>query len=202
MSDKLPQTPHGFRTRGALLRAGRKVLEQKGLHKTRIADVAAEAGVAVGSFYVHFDNKEDLFRQLLIAVEDEVYGELSTVAPGTADPVQRILETNRLYLTAFKRNSRFWRVIEESVLLFPDAPSVLSERRVYYRSRTERAIRRMQQSGLVATTIEPAAAALILGAMTERLAYMWFVFDDRSDLDDLTGYLTRLWLNLLGIDDR
>ncbi len=193
------QTMSPQQTRGALLRAGRRVLERKGLHKTRISDITGEAGVSVGAFYKHFQNKEDLLRQLLITVEDEVYGELVPVRARSIDPAQRIHETNRLYLTAFNRNAAFWKSIEVAALGDPDLPDVLAERRHYYRSRTERAIVRWQQAGQVPADVDPATAAFLLGAMTERLAYLWFVFRKRDDIDEATRDLTRLWLNYLSI---
>lgn len=193
----------GTQTRGALLRAGRRVLEQRGLHNTRIADIAAEAKVSVGSFYLQFENKEDLFRQLLIGVEDEVYGELVPVTPGSVNPAQRVAESNHLYLTAFRRNAAFWKVIEEASLLYPDTSAVLAERRTYYRSRSERAIRRWQVAGLIDLKLDPAVAASLLGAMTERLAYIWFVFNSSAniDIDIATDHLTTLWLNVLNVVD-
>ena len=199
MSERAAQTAQGSRTRGALLRAGRRVLERKGLHKTRISDITKEAEVSVGTFYLHFENKDDLFRQLLITVEDEVYGELVPAEPGAVDPAQRIRQTNRLYLTAFKRNAAFWTCVEAAALEQPDLPGVLAERNRYYRSRTERAIARWQAAGQVAPEVDPATAAFLLGAMTERLAYLWYVFGHRDDVDQATEDLTRLWLNYLGL---
>ncbi len=112
------------------------MFEDKGYYGARIADVAAEAGMAVGSFYTYFDSKEALFRDVLIEVEDEVYGELSPAGPQPEDPRERIYQTNLLYFTAFQRNVGFWRAVEESALTNPDARRVLAERRRYYRGRT------------------------------------------------------------------
>ncbi|GAA1510724.1 TetR/AcrR family transcriptional regulator [Nocardioides humi] len=200
-TERTPQTTQAHRTRGALLRAGRRVLERKGLHKTRVSDITKEAGVAAGTFYLHFENKDDLFRQLLITVEDEVYGELvPSRSGGSVDPAQRIRETNALYLSSFKRNSGFWKSVEAAALGQSDLPDVLAERNRYYRSRTERAIARWQAAGEVSPDVDPATAAFVLGAMTERLAYVWYVFGHREDVDAAADDLTRLWLNYLGID--
>ncbi|MCR1783919.1 TetR/AcrR family transcriptional regulator [Nocardioides carbamazepini] len=199
-TERTPQTTQAHRTRGALLRAGRRVLERKGLHKTRVSDITKEAGVAAGTFYLHFENKDDLFRQLLITVEDEVYGELvPSRSGGSVDPAHRIRETNLLYLSSFKRNAGFWKSVEAAALGQPDLPDVLAERNRYYRSRTERAIARWQAAGEVSPDVDPATAAFVLGAMTERLAYIWYVFGHREDVDAAADDLTRLWLNYLGI---
>ncbi|WP_440899717.1 TetR/AcrR family transcriptional regulator [Actinosynnema sp.] len=199
MADESARTRQGLRTRGALLRAGRQVLEQRGYHQTRIADITQQASTSVGTFYLHFKDKDELFRQLLIDVEDEVYGELSPRRTDTVDPAQRIEETNRLYLQAFQRNAQFWRVIEEASLSDPESRRVLDERLRLYRSRTERAIVRWQAGGFVDADLDPTLAAALLGSMTERCAYHWFVFGEAPDLDTVSEHLTTLWLNLLGL---
>ncbi len=201
MPDDSPRTRQGLRTRGALLRAGRQVLEERGYHQTRIADITRKANTSVGSFYLHFAGKYEIFRQLLIDVEDEVYGELTPRLSTSTDPRERIAETNRLYLRAFERNAQLWRVIEEASLSDPEPSRVLSERLRLYRSRTERAILRWQAAGDVDPDLDAALAAEMLGSMTERCAYHWFVFGTAPDLDAATEQLTTLWLNMLGIDD-
>jgi AcrR family transcriptional regulator len=175
------------------------VLEQRGYHQTRIADITKQANTSVGAFYLHFSGKYELFRQLLIDVEDEVYGELTPRLAATADPRDRIAETNRLYLQAFRRNAQLWRVIEEASLSDPEPSRVLSERLRLYRSRTERAIARWQAAGDVDPELDATLAAEMLGSMTERCAYHWFVFGDPPDLEAATEQLTTLWLNMLGV---
>ncbi|QKW39351.1 TetR/AcrR family transcriptional regulator [Actinomadura sp. NAK00032] len=192
-------TRQARRARGALLRAGRKVFEDKGYYGARVADVAAEAGMAVGSFYTYFDSKEALFREVLIEVEDEVYGELSPAGPQPEDPRARIHQTNLLYFTAFQRNVGFWRAVEESALTNPDARRVLAERRRYYRGRTRRALARWQDRGLIGDDLDLDFAAAALGAMTERCAYLWFIFGDPVAPDEAATKITDLWLTTLGL---
>jgi len=54
------------RTRQDLLAAATRVLAEKGLHRTKIADIAAAADVGVGTFYLHFPDKDSL-RQCVAA---------------------------------------------------------------------------------------------------------------------------------------
>ncbi len=51
--------------RELLQEAALKVFLAKGFHQTRIEDIAARAGVGKGTFYLHFDSKEDLVHSLL-----------------------------------------------------------------------------------------------------------------------------------------
>ena len=51
-------TPKGRRTREALLTAGEVVAEREGLSGLSVAAVADRAGVAKGTFYLYFDDRE------------------------------------------------------------------------------------------------------------------------------------------------
>ncbi len=55
-----------------ILESATKVFASKGFYNAKIQDVAAEAGVAHGTVYLYFRNKDDL----LSAIFCEVLGEL------------------------------------------------------------------------------------------------------------------------------
>ncbi|WP_421790827.1 TetR/AcrR family transcriptional regulator [Hyphobacterium sp.] len=54
-------------TRARLIEAGAKVFAERGLEGTRIGDIAKEAGVAMGTLYTHFPDKEALFDEVMRA---------------------------------------------------------------------------------------------------------------------------------------
>jgi AcrR family transcriptional regulator len=53
------------RTRDDLLAAARKVFARRGYHDTSILDITEEADVGVGTFYLHFRDKDEVFRTLI-----------------------------------------------------------------------------------------------------------------------------------------
>lgn len=54
-------------TRHKLIGAGAKVFAADGVQGARIADIAREAGVAIGTLYTHFADKDALFIELMRA---------------------------------------------------------------------------------------------------------------------------------------
>tara|TARA_R110002072_G_scaffold101852_8_gene224358 strand:- start:278 stop:925 length:648 start_codon:yes stop_codon:yes gene_type:complete len=54
-------------TRRKLIGAGAKVFAADGVQGARIADIAREAGVAIGTLYTHFADKDALFIELMRA---------------------------------------------------------------------------------------------------------------------------------------
>ncbi len=66
-------------TRAALRRAGQERFEAQGYAGTNIGDIARAAGVAHGTFYVHFESKEALLDELLVEFNDEFARRLAPV---------------------------------------------------------------------------------------------------------------------------
>jgi AcrR family transcriptional regulator len=63
-AEDTPVTPKGRRTREALLEAGEVVAEREGLSGLSVAAVTDRAGVAKGTFYVYFDDRESFIDAL------------------------------------------------------------------------------------------------------------------------------------------
>lgn len=53
------------RTRADLLAAARKVFAAKGYHAASILDITTEADVGIGTFYLHFHDKDEVFNTLV-----------------------------------------------------------------------------------------------------------------------------------------
>jgi TetR/AcrR family transcriptional repressor of nem operon len=82
----------GKSTRESLLAAGVSVAERHGLSGLSVNRVVAEAGVAKGTFYVHFDSREEfvdaLHARFHARVEEKV-AEATTGVPPGADRIVR-----------------------------------------------------------------------------------------------------------------
>src|SRR5512140_1865037 len=72
--------------RKRLLQAAVQTFGRRGFHEAKIAEIAAEAGVAEGTVYLYFRNKEDLLGCVFDETMDEVLSEARAIrhAEGTA----------------------------------------------------------------------------------------------------------------------
>src|SRR5438270_13354423 len=93
------------RTRQELLAAATRVLAEKGLDRTKITDIAAAADVGVGTFYLHFPDKETLFDAV---VEDTVRRLKTTVdaARNKARTAVDKVRASNVALFRFARDNR------------------------------------------------------------------------------------------------
>ena len=57
-----------------IINAAIKIFAQKGFYNAKVADVAREAGIADGTIYLYFKNKDDLLISLFESKMEESYG--------------------------------------------------------------------------------------------------------------------------------
>ena len=85
-SDRAPGRSRAA-TRNRILASGTALFARRGLHEVTSHDIASEAGVAAGTFYLHFPDKQTLFR--------EIAAEICANAPLA---VQEITRAAKVYL--------------------------------------------------------------------------------------------------------
>lgn len=82
-----PSDPHA---RARLLNAARAVFSERGLDRAKVEDITTRAQLSKGAFYLHFESKEEAFRELLAGVvshlermlDETSDQQLSTAPPG------------------------------------------------------------------------------------------------------------------------
>ena len=109
------------RTRGALIKAAQAFIAAGKLN-VPVLDITQAADVGMGSFYNHFDSKEELFRAALAEVFD-AHGALLDSLPEAEDPAERFARSFRLTGRLFRRRPQ-----ESYVLLNVGLGPMLSER--------------------------------------------------------------------------
>jgi AcrR family transcriptional regulator len=92
-----PRTRRGQETRAALLRAAEEVIGAKGFAAAAITDITRIAGIAQGTFYIYFDSKEHVFRELVLEMSRLTRKTLSRAVAAAPDR----LSAERLGLRAF-----------------------------------------------------------------------------------------------------
>jgi AcrR family transcriptional regulator len=201
---RAPASARGTRTREALVKAARRVFERDGFLDARITDIAAEAGVASGSFYTYFTSKEDAFAAVMEEIGEEMlHPRLSGSLTDRDDPIAVIDAANRAYLASYRRHAKLMGLMEQVAQVDEDFRKLRLRRAKAFVERNARAISRLQQRGLADPDLDPDLAAHAMSSMVSRMAYQRYVQGlGRASPEALTSTLTRLWANALGITPR
>lgn len=83
-----------------MLRHAKRIFARKGYHRTNVADIISRARIARGTFYLYFQNKKDLFEELLAQVLTELSHRIQRlrVGPEEPDPVDQLRNNLRRVL--------------------------------------------------------------------------------------------------------
>jgi len=88
--------PKNSDKRQKILAGALKAFAKKGFYNTKVSEIADEAGVADGTIYLYFDNKDDLlislFEDRMEWIIDRLETELAKVDGGVCDRLKRFVE--------------------------------------------------------------------------------------------------------------
>lgn len=116
-----PKTKRGQARRAAILEAAETVIGSRGFSTASIAEITRQAGTALGTFYIYFSSKEEIFREL---VAEMGVATRKAVGQAIAEAPDR-LSAERTGLEAFLRfvaaRPTLYRIVEEARFVDPDA---------------------------------------------------------------------------------
>ncbi|MCP4615457.1 MAG: TetR/AcrR family transcriptional regulator [Bradyrhizobium sp.] len=118
ISRPAPKTERGVRTRAALLRAAERCFGDRGFHAVSVNDITEEAGIAIGTFYLYFTDKLEVFR----AVVDLIQAELR-VHLRSSDAEDRLLRERQglsSFLAFACERPKMFRILQESYIVDAD----------------------------------------------------------------------------------
>ena len=181
-----------LQTRARLLESGRKLFAERGLHGVTSHDIAGGAGVAAGTFYLHFKDKEALFREiadetiellrarLLAATRDAKT--LRAGVPAFVEALVGFAEENRdLVRILFSRDAEAAGI--EADVLNELAATIAENRR-------ERIARGEQPAEL-----DPDVLSQALVGLLARVIAWWVEDPDRASRETVIQTLTRIQLS-------
>jgi AcrR family transcriptional regulator len=79
-----------LKTRQSLLAAGKQLFSERGYEASTVRDIATEAGMSTGAVFANFNDKADLFSEILAADQDTVAGAMRQAAQGPGPAAQRL----------------------------------------------------------------------------------------------------------------
>lgn len=87
-----------------ILRAAARVFAERGFFNAQVADIARVAGVAAGTVYLYFLNKDDLLVSIFERSMREAIAEGRAAIAAVDDPVERLQRIARLHLERMGRD--------------------------------------------------------------------------------------------------
>jgi AcrR family transcriptional regulator len=175
------------RTREELLRAAKQLFAARGFHGTKVADIAAAADVGTGTFYLHFENKDVLFADLMRETALRAKEEMDRAKAAHDDPRERnhaamatffrFAAANRdVFKILFGHSAQFNALLHEVHQLFI---ADVEENYAY---------------GVAAGAFKPFRPALVSQAIVGMLSQLvsWWIDRDDVSIEEITETTHRL----------
>src|SRR5262245_63926731 len=151
------------KTRQELLAAAVRVLARKGFHDTKIADLAADADVGVGTFYLHFDTKDALFDALVEDTVQRLKAAVDEARRGTDDHIERIRRENGAFCRFAHENREVFRIVFGHAAAYHD---VIRRAQDLFAADIARNLREAVAAGVLAPVPIDVAAQAVVGMAT------------------------------------
>lgn len=182
-------------TRQKLLDGARKSFEERGYHGSRISDITENAGVALGNFYRHFENKNEIFAEVLRPIFEAWHASSGrSVHEKPARTIEELAERNARYISVFVDHKMLFRAGYEA------ASSIQSDHffgtwfdlREMFFARSRAWLAGVKHDGLAREDINIDLMAEALGAMNEQFIYIRVIRNENKLEDDEINMMARM----------
>jgi AcrR family transcriptional regulator len=161
-----------MRTRAALVRAAQSFMAA-GKFNVPVLEITQAADVGMGSFYNHFDSKEQLFQAAVQEVLDAYGALLDKLTSDDDDPAETFARSFRLVGRLFRRRPEMSRVLHNSGMALISSDRGLAPRAL-------RDIDQAKRAGRF-TVDDPALALSVAGGALMGLGQLLYDQPERDD---------------------
>ena len=135
-----PRTARGQQARQRILDTAEKIFAQKGYFGASITDITGEAGIALGSFYVYFHSKHEVFVEVLESLARLIRRVTRAALEKAGD---RLTEEERgfgAFFSLITTHPHLYRIVRQAEIVAPEAL------RAYYGSIVPSYARRLREA--------------------------------------------------------
>ena len=176
-------------TRRRLIEAGTKLFARRGFARTRATDISREAGVAVGTLYVHFTDKEDLLREILFQGFEEIHAVVRRIADTKYATVRESVRAHAEALVGYAaEHPALFQILFSTEVTTTAAGAELLESLMAHQ---EERLREGMAEGYFRADLDPAVAARAVIGMLIQVLHWWTQDPSRAPrevvIDTVTG---------------
>jgi TetR/AcrR family fatty acid metabolism transcriptional regulator len=186
-----------------ILEAAVKVFARQGFHQSTVAQIAKEAGVADGTIYLYFKNKDDILVQFFSFRAKQVFESFREAVDQAETSADKLRNLVRRHLTEFQRDRDGAVVYQvETHQNSRLAEAQIKEMSKMYRDLISEIIEHGQQEGTIRKDLYVGLVKrFIIGAVDE-VINTWLHADGEYDLVSMVDPLVELFMKGIGSPQR
>ena len=180
----------------AILRAAIKVFAGGGFFNSKVADVAREAGVADGTVYLYFKNKDDILASIFNHYMDDALADGRASLAEIHDPVEKLRRIVHAHLEGLGRDRNLAVVFQVELRSSTKFMEQFSATKVTeYLELIREVIEDGQRSGLFRPGLNTKVVAKVLFGALDEMATNWVLSRKRYSLVSTAEPVLDVFLN-------
>lgn len=183
--------------RALITDAAVEVFAEKGFHSARVSDIARKAGVADGTIYLYFKNKEDLLLSIFEEKMDILLDGMHASLDGVSDPEERIRLFARHHFAQVRENRSSAEVLQVELRLSNKFLKEYRPEKLWaYLDIFSTAVRDGQEAGLFRADINPFIAMWGFFGGLDEIAMQWVLARNqrRIPLDEAADQVANIYI--------
>jgi len=193
LSDAEPEPKES--RKAEIVNAAIEVFSQKGYHSAKVSDITRKAGISIGTFYVHFQNKRDLFIEVVEEVFRHIVGDAARNIKGEQDLGKRLVIRGRTFFENYTRYVEILNQLRAEIASDEQWPQEKLNR--MYKALTGPVIKEAREGverGEIRAEVDPELLAFALTGLIEVLSFR-ISLDSKYTLEDAMRFIGELILN-------
>jgi TetR/AcrR family fatty acid metabolism transcriptional regulator len=179
-----------------ILEAAISVFAEKGFHHARIADIARRAGVADGTIYLYFRNKDDVLLTIFEEKMGMLLAGLREALAGTEDPLDRVRVFARYHFRQVQDHRALAEVLQIELRLSNKFLKEYRPEKLWeYLNVFAGLIREAQEAGAIPPQVDPFIAMWAFFGSLDEIAMQWVLARrHRFSLDAAAGQVAEIFI--------
>jgi len=177
-----------------ILKSAGAVFAEFGFHKATISQIASNAGVADGTLYLYFKNKEDILYQFVNFKTDIVFNKMNAAVEKGKNAEEKLQFLIRCHLAEFQNDKNMATIFQSEVRYLRDIESQIKDISKMYLDLLSEIIEQGQIEGSMRQDLFVGLAKRFILGAEEGVINTWVSAGGRYDLVFMADPLVELFL--------
>jgi AcrR family transcriptional regulator len=185
-------------TATAILDAAEEVFGEQGLNAAHLADIAAGAGVAVGTVYNHFKDRDAILVALMQARRGRMLGIMDEflALPSSGDFKTDLLALMQRLADYLDHHKRYHKILHQcdtpgTLVAYPETAAYVAQGKVEIYSRLEKLIQRGLKQKVLRPELADYYPSLLMGILRSARQHQWAHDERHLPADEIVNFFMR-----------
>jgi len=177
-----------------IIKAAIEEFSLKGYHRTKVSDITKKVGISTGTFYIYFENKRELFIEVVEEVFRHIIGDAARNIKGEEDLGRKLVIRGRTFYENYSRYMEILHQLRAEIASDEDWPQ--EKLNHVYRALTGPVIIEAQEA-IDKGQLRPVDPELLSFALTGMIEVMSFriSLDDKYTIEDAIRFIGDMFVN-------